>query len=282
MNSKLPEQCAILILFVSIFLSVTALAQLKKGDKYDKISTKDGASYEGVTITKFNSTEIKFIYSKGVATIKINELSPSSLEKLGLEIRGLTDSAKIGDGAEEGMANPVESLLAEWETKGLAFKQGTYEVGKIPAGIYAWLKPLDPNMPYGFLEYGPAGNQVTIENPDGFGYVYVNGIGKVKAGGWLIKPKAVTSSKYRSTRKLFMAHRNLESYNFSGTYYVGLDIQPGRYTLKKVGSLGSVRTYVDGPPGNSTGDLELVRNQPLTITAVKGTFLDIENCLISR
>ena len=284
MNFKLPQQCVILILIVSIFPSVTAIAQLKEGNKYDEISTKDGAIYKSVTITQFNSEEIKFIYSEGVKKLRINELNPSSLGKLGLGIANPTDKANIDEESEEGMTNPVESLLVEWEAKGLAFKPGEYEQGKIPEGTYVWLQPLNnkDRGVYGFLEYDPANNVVTIENFDAFGYVHVNGIGKVEPGGWLIKPKAVTNSKYRSPRTLFMAHRNLKSYNFSGTYYVGLDIEPGRYIFKKVGNLGSVSTYVNGPPGKSTNNLTLVEDQDVAITVTKGTFINVEKCLISR
>jgi hypothetical protein len=258
-------------------------AQIKTSDKIDILNTKCGKTYSSVTITNATESEIKIIHSEGVTRIALADLTSESLEKLGLQTKVSTNENDLGgEIIAPNKSDVIESLLTKWVTDQMAFKPGDYKKGQIPAGIYVWLKPLKGVEGYSFEEHGPADNLVTLENFETFGYVYVNEIGKISTGGWLVKPSAVLRSEQGSALKLFASHQGIDSYNFSGVYHVGTDIQPGTYLFKKVGSShGSIRIWSDGPPGKGENRLELVRGE-LELNLNKNSFIQVDDCFISR
>lgn len=281
MKNKSLVKSSLTILTVNMVLfPMIAWAQIKVGNKYDNITTKNGSSYKDLSILEFDSSKVKFMHSEGVKTLYLNEIDSDSITKLGLKSIDSIEADETDNAPQEKNSNTVERLLNQWATDGQAFKPGDYRIGQIPVGTYVWLKPLENG--HSFQENGPDENLVTLENFDSFGYIHVNGIGNISTQGWLIKPPTILKSEYRSALRFYIAHRDLKSYNFSGMYHVGTDIQPGIYVFKKVGSdSGWVREWHGGPPGKGENKLNQVKGEA-EYTLIGGMFIDVEDCFISR
>lgn len=176
--------------------------------------------------------------------------------------------------ATEQMLNDIVDLMDE----GLAFDTGSYEKDDVPKGEYVFVK-FDGSGSY-YSEVDGAGNIIDNENFDSFGYVEVHGAGEIESSGALINIETLDELGVSGAKELFEILNEVEDYNESGHYKVGLDIEPGEYSIESYGS-GYVG-LMSGPVGNS----EIVENDNFngsyTVTVKEGQYLVVSKAYIEK
>ena len=128
-----------------------------------------------------------------------------------------------------------------------AYDSGSYVKGDIPKGEYAFV-PIDSDGKY-YSEEDEAGNIVDNENFSSFGYVYVHGVGNVSTRGVLISTASFADLGVTGAKDIYEKLNDITGYKSAGMYKVGIDIEPGQYTLQSIGD-GYV-AVLTGPVGNN-------------------------------
>ncbi len=158
----------------------------------------------------------------------------------------------------------------------LAFDTGDYIKGDIPVGEYAFVKFSGSGSYY--EEEDAAGNIIDNENFDSFGYVKVYGFGNITTSGVLININAFEQLGVSSAKEIYEILNNQENYNQSGYYKVGVDIQPGSYTIESIGS--GYYAIMAGPVGNS----DIIDNDNFSgrteVYVREGQYLDVSRAQI--
>lgn len=150
---------------------------------------------------------------------------------------------------EEKMSDSLIKLV----DSGKAFDAGSYIKGDIPKGEYAFITYPGAGQYYG--EEDSAGEIVDNENFDAFGYVYVQGVGNIETGGLLVRTDSFEAFGVKGAKELYEKLNFTGDYKGSAWYKVGLDIKPGRYTIKSVND-GYV-AVMSGPVGKN----EIIDNE---------------------
>lgn len=158
----------------------------------------------------------------------------------------------------------------------LAFDTGDYIKGDIPAGEYAFVKFSGSGSYY--EEEDAAGNIIDNENFDSFGYVKVFGVGNITTKGVLINISAFEQLGVSSAKEIYEILNDQINYNQAGYYKVGVDIQPGKYTIESIGS--GYYAIMAGPVGNS----DIIDNDNFSgrteVYVREGQYLDVSRAQI--
>lgn len=137
--------------------------------------------------------------------------------------------------------------LVDLFDEGVAFDTGDYAKGDIPKGEYAFVS-FDNNGGY-YSEVDASGSIIDNANFDSFGYVQVHEAGEVETRGVLVHLEALDILEVTGAKDLYEIINEIEDYTDGGWYKVGMDIEPGEYTLESYGS-GYV-AIMSGPVGDS-------------------------------
>ncbi|MDB4509320.1 hypothetical protein N9067_04165 [Akkermansiaceae bacterium] len=179
--------------------------------------------------------------------------------------------------------NAVEQLLRKWEAEGSAFSQREYAKGQVPEGDYIWLRKKGSGD--GIVkQYGPANLNLMTLRAHNFAYVKILPAERVtQSSGNLIKVSAVLASKYPTALKLFCARNDIDSWNFSGMYHIGLDIPAGVYRVKKKPNedFGDLMWWKNIPGHQAEYRDELVRGTR-DFKFIKGEFIDIYDAFFEK
>lgn len=144
---------------------------------------------------------------------------------------------------KEQMFDGIKKLMESKQ----AFDTGSYVKGDIPVGEYAFI-PIDGSGKY-YSEDDAAGNIIDNENFDSFGYVYVHSVGNLETSGVLINVNAFGALGVKGAKEIYEKLNDTANYKGAAWYKVGLDIDPGQYTIESLGQ-GYV-AVMTGPVGNS-------------------------------
>lgn len=176
--------------------------------------------------------------------------------------------------AREEMILDVLDLVDE----SLAFDTGSYVKGDIPKGEYAFIT-FDGSGGY-YSEEDASGSIIDNENFDSFGYVQVHEAGNLQTRGVLVNVEAFERLGVSGAKELYEILNDVENYNESGWYKVGVDIDPGKYIIESYGS-GYV-AVMSGPVGNSN----IVDNENFegrySVNVKEGQYLVISRGYISE
>jgi len=191
-----------------------------------------------------------------------NSNSSSSTQK----VQPLTESQK--------MINKITALFDEK----LAFDTGSYIQGDIPAGEYAFVKFSGSGSYY--CEKDGSGNIVDNENFDSFGYVKVHSVGNLETNGVLINVSAFNKLGVKSAKEIYEILNDQSNWNQSGYYKVGVDIEPGKYTVESIG--GGYWSIMTGP----VSDSDIVDNDNFngkaSINLSNGQYLNLSRATITK
>ncbi|WP_071460716.1 hypothetical protein [Bacillus massilinigeriensis] len=171
----------------------------------------------------------------------------------------------------------IEKLSGLFDKK-KAFDAGSYVKGDIPLGEYAFISFDGSGKYYG--EEDLSGNIIDNENFDSFGYVYVHGAGNIQTDGVLVSYDAFKELGVSSAKEIYEMVNNLKDFKDSGWYKVGVDIQPGQYTIESMGE-GYV-AVLTGPVGKN----EIVNNENIngrfTVNITNGQYLQVSRGTITQ
>ncbi|PZX08287.1 uncharacterized protein YgiM (DUF1202 family) [Psychrobacillus insolitus] len=141
------------------------------------------------------------------------------------------------------MVRKVNALISE----GRAFTDGSYTIGEIPQGEYAFISLAD-DFNYYSEEY-LSGEIIDNEIFESFGYVYVHEAGNIQTEGLLIDLDSLSSLGVTGAKGIYEVLNNVKNYNDSGMYKVGLDIQAGYYVIES--SSEAYVALLTGPIGRN-------------------------------
>ncbi len=141
----------------------------------------------------------------------------------------------------------IENIL-DLIDEGLAFDTGSYVKGDIPKGEYVFVT-FDGSGSY-YSEEDSSGNIIDNENFESFGYVEVHEAGNIQSDGALIGVDSLDDLDVTGAKELYEVLNEVEEYEDSGWYKVGIDIEPGEYTIESYGT-GYVAS-MSGPVGNNS------------------------------
>lgn len=192
---------------------------------------------------------------------------------------------------EENLDSEIEEVVEELSPKeemiitlsvlidrGYAYDTGSYIKGDIPEGEYAFIG-LNENTSYYSEE--DSGNQIVDnENFDSFGYVYVRAVGNITTRGVLVSAAGMEILEIPSAKELYEILNEVENYEESGYYKIGIDIEPGEYIFESEGK-GYVAA-LSGPVGNRN----IIQNNNFdgryALNLEKGQYLKISRAKISK
>jgi hypothetical protein len=163
--------------------------------------------------------------------------------------------------------------------EGKAFDTGTYSMGEIPIGEYAFI-PVTSGSNY-YSEEDASGNIVDNANFSSFGWVYINGVGNINTKGVLVRADDFATLNVTSAKEMYTILNDMPAdYNQGGYYKVGVDIPTARYRLSAIGGMG----YVSINSG-AVGKSNIVDNESFDgnydINAVNGQFVEVSRATIS-
>ncbi len=167
--------------------------------------------------------------------------------------------------------------VSELFDKDLAFDVGSYVMGDIPKGEYAFI---GINSSKYYCEEDAAGNIIDNENFQSFGYVYVHGLGNIETRGVLVSVSAFADLGVNGAKQLYEIINEQPNYTQSGMYKIGVDIPAGIYTVESTGK--GYFALLTGPVGNN----DIIDNDNFTgrkqISASSGQYLELNRVTISQ
>lgn len=173
----------------------------------------------------------------------------------------------------EKMISKVSELMKE----DLAFDVGSYIMGDIPKGEYAFI---GINSSKYYCEEDVAGNIIDNENFQSFGYVYVHGLGNVETRGVLVSINAFAELGVTGAKQLYEIINEQPNYTQSGMYKIGVDIPAGVYTVESIGK--GYFALLTGPVGNN----DIIDNDNFTgrkqVSTRNGQYLQLNRVMISE
>lgn len=200
-----------------------------------------------------DSTEVKNSTSETSSENSKNSQSESPKSKLLSSILNLTQNKK-------------------------AFDTGSYAVGEIPTGEYAFVS-ISSGSSY-YSEKDASGNIIDNENFDSWGWIYVNGVGNIDTRGILVKESDFSSLGVSSAKEIYLILNELDNtYNQSGYYKVGVDINEGTHNLTSIGGQGYV-SIESGPLGNSDIIDNEIFNGNYSINITNGQYIKVSKSSI--
>lgn len=234
-------------------------------------------------ITVLVSAVIIILVVVGIFKEKERQALESSSLSASAEIDEIDDYEEV-DAEEEVEAvepTPQEKMfqnVADLIDEGLAFDTGSYVKGDIPKGEYAFIS-FEGSGEY-YSEEDAAGNIIDNENFSSFGYVYVHEAGNLETNGALVKVEALEKLGVSGAKELYEILNDKESYNESGWYKIGVDLDPGKYVIESFGE-GYV-AVMSGPVGNN----EIINNENFngrySVSVKEGQYLVISRGTISN
>ena len=172
------------------------------------------------------------------------------------------------------MIAKISSLI----DSGKAYDTGSYISGEVAKGEYAFVKFKGSGSYY--EEEDKAGEILDNENFSSFGYVKVHGVGNLETRGVLININSFEELGVTGAKEIYEKINDVSDYLESGYYKVGVDIQPGKYTLESLGS--GYYAILTGPVGNS----DIVSNDNFNgkkqITVRSGQYLELSRVQILK
>lgn len=175
--------------------------------------------------------------------------------------------------AKEKMMQKLATLI---EQKQYVFDTGNYIAGEIPVGEYAFIK-FDGSGTY-YSEEDAGGNIIDNENFDSFGYVKVHGLGNLTTQGLLVNINAFKQLEISGAKELYEILNDQYNYNQGGYYKVGVDIEPGKYTIESIGS--GYYAILTGPLSNN----DIINNDnfngKVIVNVKKGQYLQTSRAII--
>lgn len=176
--------------------------------------------------------------------------------------------------AKESTLQAVIALIKEKE----AFDTGNYVKGEVPPGEYAFVK-FEGSGAY-YCEEDGAGNIIDNENFYSFGYVKVHAAGNLETRGALIKIEALEKLGVRGAKELYEKLNKVSDWSESGYYKVGVDIDPGTYTLESMGQ--GYYAIKSGPVGSSN----IIKNNNFSgknsVNLKNGQYLELSRAKIYK
>lgn len=188
-------------------------------------------------------------------------------------------SMTIGQPTEQ---TPKEKLLSQLSSlikDSKVFDAGSYAIGSIPSGEYAFIV-INAGQGY-YSEEEASGNIVDNENFDSFGWVFVNGSGNITTRGILVPQNIFSMLNVASAKEIYVTLNDKSlDYNQAGYYKIGVDLPAGTYTLESIGS-NSYMSIESGGVGKS----EIIDNDIFsgtkTVTVSNGQYLKISKAKIN-
>jgi|GEM_PF-1985505 len=175
---------------------------------------------------------------------------------------------------KEKIQDDILSLISSKQ----AYDSGSYIKGDIPKGEYAFI-PIDGNGKY-YSEEDEAGNIVDNENFDSFGYVYIHGVGNISTQGVLIPIASFAGLGATGAKDIYEKLNDTSGYSSAAMYKVGVDLEPGQYTLESIGS--GYAAVLTGPVGNN----DIVDNENFngrhSVSVQNGQYLSITRAKIAQ
>ena len=167
--------------------------------------------------------------------------------------------------------------ISELFEKDLAFDVGSYIMGDIPKGEYAFI---GINSSKYYCEEDAAGNIIDNENFQSFGYVYVHGLGNVENRGVLVSVNAFEELGVSGAKQLYEIINEQPNYTQSGMYKIGVDIPAGLYTIESIGD--GYFALLTGPVGNN----DIINNDNFNgrkqVSTSNGQYLELNRVKISE
>ena len=211
-----------------------------------------------------------------LSACSVNETTDNNTSKNNVETSGYeetTPAPKKELTEREKMILKVSELM----DKDLAFDVGSYIMGDIPKGEYAFI---GINSSKYYCEEDAAGNIIDNENFQSFGYVYVHGLGNVETRGVLVSVNAFAELGVTGAKQLYEIINEQPNYTQSGMYKIGVDIPAGIYTVESIGN--GYFALLTGPVGNN----DIIDNDNFTgrkqVSTSNGQYLELNRVMISE
>ena len=270
-----------LLLLLASFIALIVLLPIVIVKAIQKKKSKTSFRNMGITIVVAFVSIIGFTVTLDNEELEndstaVETSAPTTTEDVTNETeeKPVVEAKPIELSPREKMISKVTALFDQ----NLAFDTGSYIVGEIPKGEYAFIR-FDGSGQY-YSEEDQNGEIVDNENFDSFGYVYVHQVGNISNDGLLVNVDALSGLGVSGAKELFEVINEKTEYKDAGWYKVGIDLSAGQYVAESYGD-GYV-AVLTGPVGNNDIVDNEIFNGKYSFKASNGQFVQISGAVIAQ